>query len=226
MNVRRSLPGRIRPLAATAFESVDLRRRLSGWAVACLLAAGACDEGGNPTAPAPRETCGGYTPWQTSTFSLPYPVGTGYLMSQGNCSGFGHSGVYKFSYDFLMPIGTEVAAAAAGIVVETRSRFVDGDLVSGHENFVKLQHADGSITAYSHLSTVLVDVGEAVVAGTIVGLSGNTGNTGNEPHLHFHRNRCSEPVDCGTEPVTFYNTDPNPEGLQTGRVYVAGPLRG
>ncbi len=187
--------------------------------LAGLLAACA----GGPTAPN-AETCSGYPPWQASDFALPYPVGTAYRVLQGNCSGFGHSGIYAYSYDFGMDIGTPVSAAADGEVTETRTGYADGDLVPGHENFVKVLHADGTITAYSHLSQVSVTPHQAVRAGQVVGTSGNTGNTGGTPHLHFHRSVCSEPVDCGTLPVTFYNTDPNPNGLLAGHVYAAGPL--
>ena len=70
----------------------------------------------------------------------------------------------------------------------------------------------------------LVNVGERVVAGQPIGLSGNTGNTGGLPHLHFHVSRCPEPTDaCGTLPVTFRNTDPNPDGLDGKRDYLARP---
>jgi hypothetical protein len=56
-------------------------------------------------------------------------------------------------------------------------------------------------------------------------LSGNTGNTANKPHLHFSVTNC-DPVSqgtaqCPTIPVTFRNTDPNPNGLQAGVAYTA-----
>jgi murein DD-endopeptidase MepM/ murein hydrolase activator NlpD len=188
---------------------------------AALLASG-CDSG-SPTSAGGGATCGGYPDWQTSPFVLPYPVGTSYEVIQGNCSGFGHSGDYAYSYDFGMAIGTPVTAARAGVVSETRTGFHDGDLTPGHENFVKLQHSDGLISAYSHLSTIHVVPGQSVRAGDLVGTSGNTGETGGTPHLHFHVNTCSEPADCGTNPVTFHNTDPNPNGLLVGHVYPAYP---
>ena len=169
------------------------------------------------------EACGGYAPWQTSEFVLPYPVGTTYTVIQGNCSGFGHSGVYRYSYDFGMAIGTPVTASADGVVYGIRSGYLDGDPTPGHENFVKIEHADGRISAYSHLTDVVVQTGAAVAAGQLVGHSGNTGNTGGTPHLHFHVSSCSEPSDCGTLPATFRNTDPNPDGLEAGRAYMALP---
>lgn len=162
--------------------------------------------------------CGGYADWETSPYVLPYPVGESYAVHQGNCSLGGHHGVFRYSYDFLMPIGAPVTAARAGVVAETLEGHADGDAV---ENWVKVRHADGTLAAYSHLHSVLVVVGEAVAAGEALGLSGNTGQTGGVPHLHFHVSNCSEPVNCGTLPVTFHNTAPNPDGLSARQSYRA-----
>jgi murein DD-endopeptidase MepM/ murein hydrolase activator NlpD len=199
------------------------------WDMRCLSAfvlIGALGCGGTTAPSSPgRDVCAGFPAWQTSPYVLPYPVGTAYRVNQGNCSGEGHSGNYRYGYDFDMPIGTLVTAARDGIVFEVRTGFVDGDLTPGHENFVKIQHADGHISAYSHLSSngVLVQPGEHVRAGDPIGLSGNTGETGGFRHLHFHLSACSEPADCGTLPVTFRNTAPNPMGLQPNVTYAAGP---
>ena len=191
-------------------------------AAACAAAA-AC--GGGTPGPPIDEVCTGYPGWQTSPYVLPYPVGTGYPVRQGNCSGFGHRGVYAYSYDFAMDLGTTVTAARGGVVAEVRTGHVDGDLTPGHENFVKIRDADGLLTAYSHLGTdgVLVGVGDVVEAGDVIGRSGNTGETGGIPHLHVHLSSCSEPVDCGTLPVTFRNTTADPVGLVAGQVYPAEP---
>lgn len=171
--------------------------------------------------------CGGYPAWESSPYVLPFPVGEAYPIHQGNCSYGGHRGVYRYSYDFLMPIGSKVTAARAGVVIEILDGAVDG---GGYDNWVKVQHADQTIAAYSHLHSLAVGIGDEVAAGDPIGLSGNTGQTGGVPHLHFHATTCSEPVHCGTLPVTFANTDPNPRGLQAGRRYTAlglgapGPL--
>lgn len=172
-----------------------------------------------------QESCGPFPDWHTSLYVLPYPVGSTYYVSQANCSTGGHRGVYKYSYDFVMPIGTTVTAARAGIVAEIRMKFRDGQPGEGESNWVKVRHADGTIAAYSHLTEqgALVKIGDLVVAGQPLGLSGNTGNTGGLPHLHFHLCPCSEPIDCGTLPVTFRNTDPHPDGLEDKRSYRAFP---
>lgn len=168
--------------------------------------------------------CGGYSDWQASAYVLPYPAGESYAVYQANCSWGGHRGVYRYSYDFLMPIGSPVTAARSGMVAETLEGFADGNPAG--ENWVKVRHADGTLAAYSHLQRVEVRVGQAVQAGDRLGLSGNTGQTGGVPHLHFHVAPCSEPTSCGTLPITFRNTQANPAGLQANAHYraeVSGP---
>jgi murein DD-endopeptidase MepM/ murein hydrolase activator NlpD len=203
---------------------MTVRAAVAGQELAALVLATAACGGGTPGPPV-DEVCTGYPDWQSSPYVLPYPVGTSYLVRQGNCSGFGHSGVYAYSYDVAMDLGTTVTAARDGTVAEVRTGHVDGDLTPGHENFVKIRDADDVLTAYSHLGTdgVLVGVGDVVVAGDVIGRSGNTGETGGVPHLHFHLSSCSEPVDCGTLPITFRNTTPDPVGLVAGQVYPAEP---
>jgi len=63
--------------------------------------------------------CDGYPAWQTSPYVLPYPVGEGYVIHQANCSLGGYHGIYRYSVDFLMPIGTPVTAAREGEVIDT-----------------------------------------------------------------------------------------------------------
>ena len=53
----------------------------------------------------------------------------------------------------------------------------------GYGNHVVLEHG-GIECLYGHLSTILVHEGDVIPAGTVVGISGNTGkSTG--PHLHL-----------------------------------------
>jgi len=169
--------------------------------------------------------CGPFPDWSASAYVLPYPAGSSYYVSQANCSSGGHRGPYQYAYDFVMPVGTPVTAARAGVVAEIRMKFRDGQSGEGESNWVKIRHADNTIAAYSHLTEhgALVRIGDRVEAGQPIGLSGNSGNTGGLPHLHFHLCLCSEPVDCGTLPVTFHHTDANPRGLAPRRNYLALP---
>jgi hypothetical protein len=210
--------------AARARASVARR-----WAtVALALCAAGCGQG-STTRPSPPETCTGFPDWQSSAYVLPYPVGFTYEVHQGNCSGFGHSGFWKYGYDFTMPIGTLVTAARTGRVLYSEGGAQDGDPT--RTNLVTIGHDDGTVAVYSHLTHggALVAVGESVEAGDPVGRSGNTGNTGGFPHLHFSLHPCAklpglpggDDSSCPTIPVTFRNTEPNPQGLIAGRSYTA-----
>jgi murein DD-endopeptidase MepM/ murein hydrolase activator NlpD len=129
--------------------------------------------------------------------------------------------VTQYAYDVLMPIGTAVRAARGGSVLLVEERFVDGTRRPGEENFINVSHDDGSIAGYVHLTQggALVEVGQHVSQGEVIGISGDTGSS-TEPHLHVHVQACSG---CGTVPLTFKNTRPHPTGLALGETYRAEP---
>lgn len=173
--------------------------------------------------------CGPFSNWQTSNYVLPYAVATSYFLNQSNCSGFGHSGFWTYGYDFTMDIGTEVTAMSDGLVVHIQNGTSDGD--STGTNLILIEHQDGTIALYSHLTNngIFVSVGESVVAGNILGLSGNSGNTGGLPHLHVSLHPCiglpgliGVPTsNCPTQPFNFRNTEANSAGLIARRRYLA-----
>jgi murein DD-endopeptidase MepM/ murein hydrolase activator NlpD len=121
-----------------------------------------------------------------------------------------------------MPIGTPILASRAGTVLLVEERFADGTRIPGQENYVNVTHSDESIAGYVHLTTggALVQVGERVQAGQVIGLSGDTGAS-TEPHLHFHVQGCEG---CATVPVTFRNTRAHPRGLVQGESYTSEPF--
>jgi murein DD-endopeptidase MepM/ murein hydrolase activator NlpD len=79
--------------------------------------------------------------------------------------------------DFRVPSGTSVAAVNSGRVILARPLFFEG-------NCVVIDHGQGLLTLYLHLSKFLVKEGDEVEKGQPVGASGGTGRaTG--PHLHL-----------------------------------------
>jgi len=91
----------------------------------------------------------------------------------------GHEGI-----DFNAPEGTEVYAAADGVVSEVR---LDGDsdpMRKPYGNQVRIQHDGGYMTTYAHLSQVIARQGQTVGTGQLIGLSGHTGNSQGS-HLHL-----------------------------------------
>ncbi len=78
--------------------------------------------------------------------------------------------------DFRVPAGTPVDAMNDGTVLLARAMFYEG-------NFVVIDHGQGLLTLYLHLSEFKVKEGDVVKRGQVIGLSGGTGRaTG--PHLH------------------------------------------
>jgi murein DD-endopeptidase MepM/ murein hydrolase activator NlpD len=79
--------------------------------------------------------------------------------------------------DFRVPTGTEVSAINSGTVILARFLYFEG-------NCVVIDHGQGLLTLYLHLSEFRVKEGDRVTKGQPIGLSGGTGRaTG--PHLHL-----------------------------------------
>ncbi|ORI28293.1 M23 family metallopeptidase [Rhodococcus sp. 1168] len=103
-------------------------------------------------------------------FVLP-AVGT-YTSNFGARWGTLHAGV-----DIANAIGTPIVSVADGKVI-------DAGPASGFGMWVRVQHADGTVTVYGHVDTITVSMGQQVMAGDQIATMGNRGfSTG--PHLHF-----------------------------------------
>ena len=79
--------------------------------------------------------------------------------------------------DLRGAVGQEIIAPKTGRVVLAENHFYGGEKVI-------LDHGGGLFTAYSHMSEILVGLGDVIEAGELIGLAGMTGRvTG--PHLHW-----------------------------------------
>jgi murein DD-endopeptidase MepM/ murein hydrolase activator NlpD len=93
-----------------------------------------------------------------------------------------HTGI-----DISAGTGTSIRAASAGTVVSAGWR-------GGYGKCVVISHSGGLATLYAHQSEILVEVGQTVKRGEVIGKVGSTGySTG--PHLHFEVRANGSPVD-------------------------------
>ena len=120
-------------------------------------------------------------------YGLPYEEGKSYYLVQGYFSALTHR--ERAALDFKMKRGTRICAARDGVVVRVKEDGDRGGLKKKYRpygNYVIIQHADSSRAGYWHLKKdgALVNVGDTVSKGQVIGLSGKTGYSFT-PHLHF-----------------------------------------
>jgi hypothetical protein len=128
------------------------------------------------------------------TIYLPFANGESYVASQGWSGPFSHtSGSYgQYAIDFVMPQCTEIVAIAAGRVMRIKEdsnvRGSTSDY-SSKGNYVLIDHGNGAYASYVHLckNCALVEPGQLVDRGQLIGLSGHTGWS-TDPHLHIQIN--------------------------------------
>ncbi len=102
-----------------------------------------------------------------------------------------HNGI-----DFKADVGTKVVATADGTV-----QYV-GTLGGGMGLTVIVNHHNGYITRYAHLSRATTYTGQRVKRGDAIALSGNTGLT-KGPHLYYQIDKDNKPID----PIDFLYND-------------------
>ncbi len=114
-------------------------------------------------------------------------------VSNHTTSGYGwrddpirHRAQFHAGADIKAAHGTSVYAAGAATVILARRQ-------NGYGNVIYLDHGNGLITRYGHLSKILVKSGQTVDGTTEIGRVGATGRaTG--PHLHFEVRIDGRPV--------------------------------
>jgi hypothetical protein len=118
-----------------------------------------------------------------------------------------HAGI-----DIRATTGTPVLASADGIVLRIGWQAYAGRLIV-------VEHDVDLVTAYYHLSAIVVAAGQSVRRGEMIGRVGMTGNA-TAPHLHFGVCRregglCGERIDAGWE-------DPTRDWIAANPCFVAG----
>ncbi|MCL2024438.1 MAG: peptidoglycan DD-metalloendopeptidase family protein [Coriobacteriia bacterium] len=109
-----------------------------------------------------------------------FPVQGSWNSSCGFGCGCNIHGGRHFGKDFGTFNGTPPIVAVAPGVVTTASIGWNG----GYGNLVAIDHGNGVMTRYAHLSSIAVSAGQTVGAGQVIGNAGSTGASfGN--HLHF-----------------------------------------
>jgi murein DD-endopeptidase MepM/ murein hydrolase activator NlpD len=102
-----------------------------------------------------------------------------------------HSGL-----DITAPYGEKVVAAGSGVVISAAGK---GD---GYGNKVVIKHGYDVSTLYGHLSSVLVEKGQRVEEGDLIGRVGSTGRSTGD-HLHFEIRVDGAPVN----PLAYLTSD-------------------
>ncbi|MDN5858007.1 MAG: M23 family metallopeptidase [Pseudonocardia sp.] len=167
--VAAGLPSALRPVAAEP-EIAD---------VADLIKAADLDLAAQQAAKAAAEQAAAEQAAAEQAAAPAVAIGGGVQMIVGRItSGFGGRwGSVHQGLDIAAPIGTPVRVPLDGTVISSGP-------VSGFGLWVRVQHADGTITVYGHINRSLVKVGQQVQAGDVIAETGNRGqSTG--PHLHI-----------------------------------------
>lgn len=118
-----------------------------------------------------------------------------------------HNGV-----DIPAPYGTPIYATADGIVGRAQC-------LGGYGNYVEIEHGNAIETRYGHMSSFVVQPGQQVKKGDVIGYVGSTGrSTGN--HLHYEVRIDGEPVN----PMPFVRSDSMTIAALTGdKLAMGGP---
>ena len=158
-------------------------------------------------------------------YSLPYPPGHTYKVTQGFNGKFSHYGDNQYAIDWGMPIGTPIHAARGGTVVGIEDRYDRGGPSKSYRNYanyIMIKHDDGSIGEYVHLKKngVRVRLSQKVKRGDFIGYSGNVGFSSG-PHLHFFVYKAVDGYKRHSFPIQFRTQKHKKIILQEGKSYTA-----
>ena len=130
--------------------------------------------------------------------------------------------------EFLNKFGTPVYAAGDGVVLFAGpdSQPVYSPWTNYYGNLVVIQHANDLYTLYAHLSNILVQQGQNVVAGDLIGEVGQTGVAVGS-HLHFEVRRGDVEEYSSTENPELWlipNSDENGQPMGAIQLSIVDPV--
>ncbi|HKV86979.1 MAG TPA: M23 family metallopeptidase [Candidatus Dormibacteraeota bacterium] len=135
----------------------------------------------------------------------------------------GHDYLYYDGHDgYDYGLWYEPVAAAASGTVMLAGWAVPGCTTCSSGITIEINHGNGLLTYYGHLSKLLVSKGQWVERGQVIGISGMTG-TATGPHLHFgvYYVNGSGPVD----PYGWSGSYPDPWTKDLGDLWIGGSPR-
>ncbi len=160
-------------------------------------------------------------------YQLPFSLGRPVRVIQGYDGTFSHTGSGRYAVDFDLPEGSPVHAARSGVVVQVLQGFTTAGTDDSYRqqdkgNRVLVRHSDGTFGYYGHLKPggVVVQEGQSVSAGQLLGLSGNTGFS-RGPHLHFEVRSAIDGKQWLTFPTRFTTEQGLGLTLEKDRSYTA-----
>ena len=122
---------------------------------------------------------------QSGTLTRPVPGSVSSNFGMRRHPILGYSRMHR-GMDFRAGYGTPILAATDG-------RVVGAGWAGGYGQQVKISHAGGLLTSYSHMSRITVRPGTAIRQGQVIGYVGSTGlSTG--PHLHYELYKNGVPI--------------------------------
>lgn len=161
------------PSSTPSAETPTKKETPSGSSTAPPTGAGPVENKGTTSA-------GGYVSPAAGRVSSPFGMRTHPITKQQSM----HPGV-----DIAAPSGTPVVATKAGTVL-TANYGENG----GYGNLIQIDHGNGEVSKYAHLSAISTAPGSKVEAGQEIGKVGSTGrSTG--PHLHFEIKKSGQAAD-------------------------------
>ena len=143
----------------------------------------------------------------------------GYAQTPGGHDYLYYSGHDGYDYGLYFE---PVAAAAPGRVM-LANWLVPGCETCLSGQTIEIDHGNGLLTFYGHLSKINVTKGQRVQRGQVIGISGMTG-TATGPHLHFgvYRTNCNS---CPVDPYGWSGPGADPYPRDLGDLWLGGSPR-